>query len=110
MSKTTTIHNKLVRDNIPDIIKQNGNTCRTRTLERREFVDCLITKLIEETNEFAEHHTIEELVDMYTVLHALMKATFGFHEIAAAATTKRVKNGAFENQVFLISTESGTDA
>ena len=45
-SKTVTvIHNKLVRDNIPDIIRQNGSECETKTVTGAEYKEALRQKL-----------------------------------------------------------------
>ena len=46
------VYNKLVRDNIPDIIRQQGETPVIRTLEDGEFLRCLEGKLREEVEEF----------------------------------------------------------
>lgn len=35
------MYQKLVRDNIPAIIKKNGETCVTRTLSDKEYEDAL---------------------------------------------------------------------
>ena len=39
------VYNKLVRDNIPDIIRESGETPVIRTLEDEEFRECLGCKL-----------------------------------------------------------------
>ena len=41
-------YHKLVRDNIPAIIRQQGETPITRTLDSREYARCLEEKLREE--------------------------------------------------------------
>lgn len=43
---------KLVRDNIPAIIRQQGETPITRTLDSQEYARCLEEKLREEVEEF----------------------------------------------------------
>ena len=40
------IANKLIRDNIPEIIKSKGNTCEFITLEKKEFLQALKEKQV----------------------------------------------------------------
>lgn len=69
-----TEYNKLVRDNIPEIIISNGNACKYRQANERERLMYLKTKIEEEMNEFLEAYKEdslsgmqEELVDLLTV-------------------------------------------
>ena len=66
---------KLVRDRIPEIIRDNGETCCIRTLSEEEYLSALDEKLIEELNEFVQgdgttSHEIEELADLMEVIYA----------------------------------------
>lgn len=46
------IHNKLVRDRIPEIIENDHKTCVTRILlNDDEYLVCLKSKLLEECHE-----------------------------------------------------------
>lgn len=47
-------YNKLVRDKIPEIIKNNGGTPFTETLSDEEYIEMLNQKLLEEVNEYLE--------------------------------------------------------
>lgn len=47
-------YNKLVRDKIPEIIKNNGGTHFTETLSDEEYIEMLNQKLLEEVNEYLE--------------------------------------------------------
>lgn len=74
-----TIHNKLVRDLIPDIIKQNPDLdVEVSTLTNDEYLDALYKKLVEEAEELhgadSEEHFIEELADVYEVFLSIIKA------------------------------------
>ena len=65
------IYNKLVRDNIPSIIKGNGATPITRILNEEEYKKELEKKLYEEYNEVLEasgEDRVEELADMIEVI------------------------------------------
>ena len=48
------MYNKLVRDNIPDIIKKNGATPIVRILDDEEYFKELNRKLKEELNEYLD--------------------------------------------------------
>jgi predicted house-cleaning noncanonical NTP pyrophosphatase (MazG superfamily) len=69
-------YNKLVRDNIPNIIEKNNQSCETEILNQKEFLLELKKKLIEESIELQSAKSIdeitEELADIYEVLEAIM--------------------------------------
>lgn len=46
------VYNKLVRDKIPEIIKNSGSTFEVTIVEGREKQDFLEKKLLEEVNEY----------------------------------------------------------
>ena len=68
------IYNKLVRDKIPNIIKEKGETPIIKTLNEIEYKKELENKLYEEYKEVIESNgndRIEELADMLEVIRAL---------------------------------------
>lgn len=100
------IHNKLVRDNIPTIIKNSGKTCKVHTLTKQDYQDELKKKLLEEVNEVLEasskEHLIEELADVLEVFMALQKSyEIDNESIEKVRTIKAKKNGAFNDQIYL---------
>lgn len=105
MSKIT-IYNKLVRDNIPEIIKSNGGKPKYRYLENdEEFKKALKVKLVEEIDELlnakTEEEAIEELADIYDVITCLEE----YFKIAQYSCIKRSSKGWFNNRIFLESVE-----
>lgn len=50
---------KLVRDKIPEIIKEDGKTPITRILDDEEYLDELDIKLSEEVQEYQADKSIE---------------------------------------------------
>ena len=67
------IYNKLVRDKIPEIVlKNDGKTCKTKTLNDEEYLTSLNTKLQEELKEYLESGDVEELADLEEVLRAIL--------------------------------------
>ena len=68
------IYNKLVRDKIPNIIKEQGETPVVKVLNEIEYKNELEKKLYEEYKEVIEttgDNRVEELADMLEVIRAL---------------------------------------
>jgi len=57
-------YNKLVRDNIPDIMLKNGEKPITRILADSEYITCLEGKLREEVEVYLESRAAIELADI----------------------------------------------
>ena len=95
-------HNKLIRDNIPEIIEARGKTAVVRTLSDEEYVHYLKRKLQEEVDEYIENSCIEELCDIYEVLDALKKALrYADDDIESVKSKKAIKNGKFDKKLLL---------
>lgn len=96
------IHNKLVRDKIPQIIEKDGKTCKTKILSNDEYKQNLNLKLHEEFKEYQESNDIEELADMVEVIHAILKVNnVSLEEFEKIRLNKRNKNGGFYDKIFL---------
>ena len=65
---------KLVRDQIPDIIRSEGREPQIRVAAPDELMPLLQAKLVEEAREFASTPTLEELADVVEVIHAHLHA------------------------------------
>ena len=100
--KMERVYNKLVRDRIPEIIKNDGNEPVIRIMEKAEYKQSLFKKLHEEINEFTEDESIEELCDVLEVIDAL-KAVLGYSDesISEIKAKKQAANGAFNDRIFL---------
>ena len=100
------VYNKLVRDKIPEIIKNNGDEPKTRILSDEEYLSELNKKLQEEMKEYLESGDIEELADLEEVLLAILDAKNISHEEFEKIRLEKVKKrGAFKNKIFLESTD-----
>ena len=105
-----TENNKLVRDKIPEIIRDSGNQCETITLSNLDYIEALKEKLVEEANEVTiapPEELAQELADVMEVMDALMIAT-GIEPktVKEIQQEKRSMRGGFNNRIKLLWTET----
>lgn len=102
MEKT---YNKLVRDMIPNIIREKYEEPITRTLNEEEFKRELENKLYEEYQEVLNSNgkeRIEELADMLEVMITLAKLeNSSLEEVIEMSKEKKQKRGGFEKRIYL---------
>lgn len=97
-------HKKLVRDKIPMIIENNGQTAKTRILDKQHYTRALEKKLKEETREYLHSRDLTELADILEVVDALAADQgSSFEQIVKLKQKKRQTNGAFHRKIFLVS-------
>lgn len=102
----TVNHNKLVRDLIPQIIEENGNSCRCRILTEQEYLTALDEKLNEELAEYQQGKSMEELADLLEVIRAVITARGSTYEqVEAIRQAKAEKRGGFKKRIWLESVE-----
>ena len=100
------VFNKLVRDNIPNIIENKGGIPVIRVLGDTEYRLELLKKLSEECGEVAAATTsidiLQELADVLEVIKALAKfENKSLDNIIALAAQRESTRGAFEKRIFL---------
>jgi len=96
-------YNKLVRDNIPTIIKNDGGKCKFKIADKYDFNYLLYDKLFEEVNEFIKKPCIEEIADILEVIDVICKNNnFSLDEIKKVKTNKRKERGSFFKRIFLV--------
>jgi predicted house-cleaning noncanonical NTP pyrophosphatase (MazG superfamily) len=100
-------YNKLVWDNVPDIIRQKGKECEVRTLTDEEFEMELMKKVEEEASALPEttsrQELIDELADVITVVEYIKKLkNITELELADALERHAHKRGRFEKKLFLV--------
>lgn len=108
---------KLIRDRLPQIMRDQSLTVFDRRMDTGEFIARLKEKLVEESREAAASDTradlIEELADLAEVVAALTDAAgITPDEIEAVRLKKHAERGGFEDRVFNAAVEApdGTPA
>lgn len=96
------IHNKLVRDKIPEIIESTGKKSYCHILSEEEYLSELDKKLNEECAEYQADKSLEELADMLEVMYAIAEARgYSISELERVRAEKAEKRGSFKDRVFL---------
>ncbi len=95
-------YNKLVRDKIPEYIKQKGGRAEIHIAELEEYWEKLKEKLKEEVSEFYEAENIEELADVMEVIDTIIEfKKFSKKEIEKVRIDKAEKRGRFTKRIIL---------
>lgn len=93
---------KLIRDKIPEIIKDSGKRCVCSILSDVEYLTMLDEKLNEELAEYQESKSLEELADLLEVIRSVAVARgSSFEEVEAIRQDKAAKRGGFKKKILL---------
>lgn len=107
-------YNKLVRDNIPNIIEKSGKRANYKYCEDEDFYKMLLSeKIIEEAIELSEairnddfDAVIEELVDIRDLWRTISDVyCILYEEMYYASDKKHEEKGVFDKKIFLESVE-----
>ena len=60
------LHNKAIRDKIPEIIEKSGLKFNVKKLTDKDFLEEMEKKLDEEVSEYHESKSVEEIVETYS--------------------------------------------
>jgi len=100
------VFDKLVRDDIPDVIEDNGERPRTHVATGEEYRRRLHEKLDEEVAEFHEDPGAAELADVREVLGALQAChDIDEDDVTVRQREKADERGRFEDGVVLEAVE-----
>jgi len=95
-------YNKLVRDKIPQIIKDKGQEVIFHVANKEEYKIKLYEKLKEEVEEFLKEPNSEELADVLEVIHAICSHLgISFGKLEKIRQEKVEKRGGFNNCIIL---------
>ena len=102
-------YNKIVRDNIPEIISKRGENAAVVKLEGEALITTLRQKLVEESFEVldakCDPDVLSELADVREVINALCSALkLSASRLSAVQKKKRQKRGGFKKGVMLTRT------
>lgn len=96
------IYDKLIRDKIPEIIKNSGKTCLVEVMDNATYIKYLDQKLHEELAEYQADKSIEELADLLEVVYAVAEARgYSVKELERVRKTKLEKRGGFTKKLRL---------
>lgn len=97
---------KLVRDNIPAIIVENGGMPNFRFMDDDEFLRALEEKLQEEVGEYMQEKNLDELADVFQVVVCLSEILGGGQrELEYLCDERRRERGKFDSHIFLESVD-----
>lgn len=98
------IYNKLVRDNIPQIIQAQGDYCEFEIVsDKNKLIQLLETKVMEEWQEYIDSKDISEIADTIEVLFSLAerKGTTR-NQLLELMNEKTKQRGGFNKGILLI--------
>jgi len=102
MNKRIMKYNKLVRDQIPEIIRGKGKKPVTAVAKDNEYYVRLKKKLEEEVYEFFQSNNSEELADILEVVYAIAKTRgISVDNLEKIRIRKRTERGGFEKRLVL---------
>ncbi len=105
------IHNKLVRDKVPQIIRENQQIPTVRKLDDEDFVNELLRKLEEEIQEVIgarndRKELMKEISDVYEVMDTIIDLyKLDKNLILELQKRKKRERGGFKERIYLESVE-----
>ena len=99
---------KLVRDRIPEIIKnRTGQDAETRIMEDEEYLNFLMRKVEEEANELAnaedKEHVVEEVADVLELIDTILEFNgLNMETVRKVQVEKAEKNGGFKKKILML--------
>jgi predicted house-cleaning noncanonical NTP pyrophosphatase (MazG superfamily) len=109
------VHNKLVRDKIPEYLKEQGIESEVEIVEDEvRYLRLLLDNLEEESQEpglaLEDEELLEKLAEIESTIDGVLKAKgWSRKELKDVQDEKDEKKGRFDKKVFLISTSEYVD-
>jgi predicted house-cleaning noncanonical NTP pyrophosphatase (MazG superfamily) len=103
---------KLVRDQIPELIKSGGESVSANRVDSDELLGLLKQKMMEETDELVKAQNsdsmLEELADLYEVIMGILSSLgYDVTNLEDKAQEKRARRGGFQEGWVLLETMEG---
>jgi predicted house-cleaning noncanonical NTP pyrophosphatase (MazG superfamily) len=102
-------YDKLIRDRVPEVIAADGKTYEIKVMGEQEYLQALLTKLVEEAEEAAAatpDNRVTELADVLEVLEAICGAEgVELATVRAMKAQRREQRGGFDKRLKLLWTE-----
>jgi predicted house-cleaning noncanonical NTP pyrophosphatase (MazG superfamily) len=96
------IHNKLVRDKIPQIIEASNKRPVFQILSDNAYITELERKLTEEIAEYQQDKNLEEMADVLEVLYAICEAKgYTIEQLEEKGKEKFKERGGFKDKIYL---------
>lgn len=106
-------YNKLIRDQIPQLIRQSGSNFAIATYSESAYILALKEKLIEESQEIVnaqDDELISELADLLEVFESLLEAKgISKEAVVQEQELRREKRGGFRDRIKLLWTDKKDD-
>lgn len=95
-------YNKLVRDKIPEFIRNKGGSPVAHVAGEAEYWEKLKEKLAEEVKEFLADESSEEMADLLEVIDAIFKYKgFTREAVEDIRERKAIERGRFNERIIL---------
>jgi predicted house-cleaning noncanonical NTP pyrophosphatase (MazG superfamily) len=107
MNNKKKLLDKIVRDKIPEILREKGIKFTYATAEGKHYIKRLMNKkILEEVNEYLESGEIEELVDIVEVVYMILRYNgISLEDFEVMRKYKNIKKGSFNGNIVLMSLE-----
>ncbi len=107
------IYDKLIRDKIPEIIRETSQKYKTAVYDNEGYRQALLQKLVEETEEVRAAQNQKEIIDEIADLYEVINAILIFYSIDPGKVIeeqgrKKHERGAFNNRTKLLWVEKPT--
>jgi predicted house-cleaning noncanonical NTP pyrophosphatase (MazG superfamily) len=103
------VYSKLVRDRIPEIIRESGRECAIEIMPEDEYRQALLEKLVEEAQEAAQakpETLATELADLYEVIDAVIDAfSLDRESVLQNQLGRQEQRGGFRERIRLLWTQ-----
>lgn len=99
-------YDKLIRDNIPEIIIKDNGIPKVEVMEDEEYFKYLVAKMDEELKEIKENYNPSEIADLIEVLISIAKFRgVSEEDLNSIRLSKKSINGGFDKKLKLIEVE-----